>query len=197
MNEVVPSGTFYCQWPSDFSKGGPGGPGVPHNTNMLRDRSLVPLSRQHQHALALCVRIERALRAGEADPVPWQAEIDRNYEQEIRFHFAAEEQVLFPAARRFPELVSMVDELIDEHRRLRESFARAKARAIEASELGEFAKLFSGHIRKEERHLFEALQKLLSPEELAAMGEALERALQAAVRACGLNTSSSGTKTLS
>jgi hemerythrin-like domain-containing protein len=55
--------------------------------------------------------------------------------------------------------------------------------------------LLSGHIRKEERRLFEALQRLLSPEELAAMGEALERALQAAVRACGLNSSSSGTTT--
>ncbi len=27
---------------------------------MLRNKSLVPLSRQHQHALALCVRIDRA-----------------------------------------------------------------------------------------------------------------------------------------
>jgi hypothetical protein len=27
---------------------------------MLRDKGLIPLSRQHQHALALCVRIERA-----------------------------------------------------------------------------------------------------------------------------------------
>ena len=27
---------------------------------MLRDKNLVPLSRQHQHALALCVRINRA-----------------------------------------------------------------------------------------------------------------------------------------
>ena len=30
---------------------------------MLRDPNLVPLSRQHQHALALCVRINRAALA--------------------------------------------------------------------------------------------------------------------------------------
>jgi hemerythrin-like domain-containing protein len=126
---------------------------------------------------------------------PWHIEIDRHFEQEIEFHFAAEEQVLFPVARRFPELVSMVDELITEHGRLRKYFTQAKARALDAAELGKFAKLLSGHIRKEERRLFEALQRVLSPEELAAMGEALERALQAAVRACGLNSSSSGTTT--
>jgi hemerythrin-like domain-containing protein len=34
---------------------------------MLRDKSLIPLSRQHQHALALCVRIERASPIPETD----------------------------------------------------------------------------------------------------------------------------------
>ena len=29
---------------------------------MLRDRNLIPLSHQHQHALALCVRLDRALQ---------------------------------------------------------------------------------------------------------------------------------------
>ena len=32
-----------------------------HNGGMLRDRNLIPLSHQYQHALALCVPIERAL----------------------------------------------------------------------------------------------------------------------------------------
>ena len=31
---------------------------------MLRDKNLIPLSRQHQHALALCVRIDRASPVG-------------------------------------------------------------------------------------------------------------------------------------
>ncbi len=177
-------GPFYCQWPGDFSKGGTVRPLVPHNTRMLRDRNLVPLSHQHQHALALCVRIERALQAGAVNVVPWQAEIESDFEQEIQFHFAAEEQVLFPAAHRFPELGPLVDELIEEHGQLRKHFARAKGGTMDATELREFAKLLSSHIRKEERRLFEALQKLLSPEELAAVGKELDRVLQGAVRAC-------------
>ena len=69
---------------------------------MLRDKSLIPLSRQHQHALALCVRLDRAIQAGEIDPEPWQAEMTLIFEQEITFHFDAEEQEVFPAAVRFP-----------------------------------------------------------------------------------------------
>ena len=35
---------------------------------MLRDRNLIPLSRQHQHALALCVRLDRDLKSGARTP---------------------------------------------------------------------------------------------------------------------------------
>jgi hemerythrin-like domain-containing protein len=151
---------------------------------MLRDRNLIPLSHQHQHALALCVRIERALQAVPIDPGPWHAEIALDFEQEIQFHFTAEERVLFPAARQFVELGPLVDELIEEHGQLRRHFARAQEGTMDARELGEFARLLSSHIRKEERRLFEEMQKLLSEEELAAVGAELERVLQAAVRAC-------------
>ncbi|MGD0180950.1 MAG: hemerythrin domain-containing protein, partial [Terriglobales bacterium] len=92
---------------------------------MLRDKNLVPLSRQHQHALALCVRLDRAIQAGEIDLEAWQAEIQQQFESEIGIHFAAEEKELFPAAARFPELQSLVDELLAEHDFLRDSFARA------------------------------------------------------------------------
>jgi hemerythrin-like domain-containing protein len=55
---------------------------------------------------------------------------------------------------------------------------------MDARELGEFARLLSSHIRKEERRLFEEMQKLLPEEGLAAVGAELERVLQGAVRAC-------------
>ncbi len=154
---------------------------------MLRDRNLVPLSHQHQHALALCVRIERALRKDPVDLVSWQAEISFEFEQEIQFHFVAEEQVLFPAANRFVELEQLVDELLDEHARLRHAFARAKLGAMDLAELGEFANLLSSHIRKEERRLFEQMQNLLSATDLGQLGADLEPILQAAVQACRIS----------
>ncbi len=144
---------------------------------MLRSKSLVPLSHQHQHTLALCVRLERALQSGPVDLRAWQQEIKDQYEQELRCHFATEEHLLYPAANHFPELDSLIEELRDEHQRLRELVERARQCEMNQSELGEFQKLLSGHIRKEERKLFEALQRLMRPEDMHALGERLEREL--------------------
>jgi hemerythrin-like domain-containing protein len=151
---------------------------------MLRDRNLIPLSRQHQHALALCVRIERALPEGSVDLNGWQREIEQHYAQEIRFHFEAEEKLLFPAAGQFAELKPLVEDLRGEHRRLREIFGRAGKRKLNESALREFATLLSGHIRKEERQLFEALQKRMGVEDLNSLGERLTRALEGAGGSC-------------
>ena len=151
---------------------------------MLRDKSLVPLSRQHQHALALCVRIDRALQAGEVDLEPWQTEIQQIVEQEIAIHFAAEEKHVFPLAESFSDLRSLVAELKTEHDSLRGYFARASARDFDRDDLRTFGETLSQHIRKEERQLFERLQQKLSGEQLMAMGQALDRALADASEAC-------------
>ncbi|MFZ0733213.1 MAG: hemerythrin domain-containing protein [Candidatus Sulfotelmatobacter sp.] len=153
---------------------------------MLRDKNLIPLSHQHQRALALCVRIDRASPAGEADLPAWQAEIAQHFENEIRIHFAAEEEILFPASRQFAELISLVEELISEHVELRTKFNSARDKKMSAEDLKAFAKLLSIHIRKEERQLFERLQQLMSAEDLTSLGQKLERSLDKAIQACAL-----------
>jgi hypothetical protein len=42
----------------------------------------------------------------------------------------------------------------------------------------------ASHIRKEERELFERMQKLMQPEELCAVGAALQQSLAEASNAC-------------
>src|SRR5229473_2807490 len=116
---------------------------------MLRDKNLIPLSRQHQHALALCVRIDRAIQAGEIDLEAWQAEIQQQFESEISTHFAAEEKELFPAAARFSEMQPLVDELLAEHNILRDYFLRAAARSLEPLSLRKFGEQLTRHVRKE------------------------------------------------
>jgi hemerythrin-like domain-containing protein len=153
---------------------------------MLRDRNLIPLSHQHQRALALCVRIDRAAPIGNADLAAWQAEIAQHFQTEIRVHFAAEENVLFPAARKFPALIPLVEELLLDHFMLRESFAKAEAHAMSTTDLSAFAQQMSAHIRKEERQLFERLQELMTQEELGRLGHDLEEALKDAAQACSL-----------
>ncbi|MBZ5706866.1 MAG: hemerythrin domain-containing protein [Acidobacteriia bacterium] len=155
---------------------------------MLRDKNLVPLSHQHQHALALCVRLDRAIQAGEVDLEAWQAEIQQIFEQEIATHFAAEEKELFPAAARFDEMRSLVQELQAEHKVLRDFFSRAAGRALDAASLKAFVETLSAHIRKEERQLFEGMQSRMTSDELAAVGAALDRELAQASDACILPT---------
>jgi hemerythrin-like domain-containing protein len=151
---------------------------------MLRDKNLIPLSHQHQRALALCVRMSRAIDAGEVDLKPWRAEIAQFYQSEITMHFAAEEKEVFPRAAQVAELAPLVRELQAEHELLRGLFSRAAAEGVDQAALAELAERLAGHIRKEERQLFEAMQKHLPPEELARIGDALEQALAEAPQTC-------------
>jgi hemerythrin-like domain-containing protein len=153
---------------------------------MLRDKNLIPLSHQHQHALALCVRIDRASPIAEEDVAPWQDEIAQQFQGEIAIHFAAEEGVLFPEAKRFEELVPLISELLAEHSDLRSRLAVATAGRMSGSDLLALAQGLSQHIRKEERQLFERLQQLLSTPEMADIGTRLEKAMQDAVQVCAL-----------
>ncbi len=139
---------------------------------MLRDSNLVPLSHQHQHALALCVRIGKAF--AEVHDTPdvhhWETEIVQLYDQEISFHFAAEEKILFPAADKHDELQQLVDELRIEHTLLRRNVERARVRQFTVTDLQVFTATLSEHVRKEERQLFEGMQRLLSSAELQELG---------------------------
>ena len=151
---------------------------------MLRDKNLIPLSRQHQHALALCVRIERASPIAEAELSVWQTEMVQHFRAEIRVHFEAEERIVFPAAREFKELNALVEDLVSDHAWLREQFACAETGDIDGDEIADFARRLSAHIRKEERQLFERLQDVMSAERLAKVGARVEEALKEAAQTC-------------
>jgi hemerythrin-like domain-containing protein len=151
---------------------------------MLRNKNLVPLSHQHQRALALCVRIERASPVSNADLDAWQAEIEQLCKVEIEIHFAAEEQIIFPVARELAGLNFLVDELLADHSALRRDFMLAESRAMSADELLSFARQLATHIRKEERQLFERMQQWMSTDELDDLGIRLAKALKESEQSC-------------
>ncbi len=155
---------------------------------MLRDKNLVPLSHQHQHALALCVRIARAAQKQPLDLAYWQAEVEQHFQQEIQLHFAVEEKVLFPRAAGFAQLQPVVEDLLAEHKILRELFAQACAGTVAQESLLCLTQVLSAHIRKEEQKLFEGLQKLLKTDELAVLGKDLQAALAGTGLACSLSS---------
>jgi hemerythrin-like domain-containing protein len=161
---------------------------------MLRDKNLIPLSHQHQHALALCVRIDRAVMNAAAVK-NFAGEIAEMWERELRFHFEAEETVLFPAAARVNGLRELTEELIAEHRVIQGMAEGTREKLLDGEQLREFASVVSGHVRKEERQLFEVMQQELTAEKLAELGERMSVILaQAGGQSCGLRPPTQGEK---
>ena len=137
---------------------------------MLRDPSLVPLSHQHHHALALCVLIDRSPADVDAQA---RAIVDQ-FDSEMRLHFELEERVLFPAAAALASTRDLVHELIAEHRRMTalvDALRYAANRAI----MAEFSGVLRQHVRKEESVLFEEMQRLLSREQLDSIGKLIRQ----------------------
>jgi hypothetical protein len=154
------------------------------DTSMLRDKSLIPLSRQHHGVLALCVKIERSLSGKPVQGPPpiniagstleaLQREAKDLFQEEGLKHFQAEEQVIFPVARSLPGLAPLVDELLLEHEQIRSNPVLIAGSATDAGLL-DFASRLSLHVRKEEQHLFQSMQEKLSREALDGLGRALE-----------------------
>jgi len=132
---------------------------------MLRDPSLVPLSHEHQHALALCVLIDRST----ADVDIQARTIVDQFDSEMRSHFEVEERVLFPAAAAIPAAHDLVQELIAEHRRMT-SMVDVLRRTGDRGIIAEFTDVLRRHVRKEENSLFEEVQRSLSREQLDRLG---------------------------
>ena len=146
---------------------------------MLRDPALHPLSHQHQHGLALCVLVERGLRANPSpeNTAALARKILDSFEVELRNHFDLEERLLFPAIRENLGAMPLVDELLADHRRLEQLVENLAAPAT----LLEFTAVLSAHIRREERELFEQIQARLPREVLDRLGRQFE---SEAVRVC-------------
>jgi hemerythrin-like domain-containing protein len=152
-----------------------------------RHESLVPLSREHQYGLLLCLRIHRGLPEKAAD-ASWlekkAAQTVEFFKGDLAAHFAAEEEVLFPAMREIPEAAALIAELLAQHREI-ESLARALEPSEEDSlpgTLKRFADLLEAHIRKEERELFPIYERAAAPVVTEAVGRGVRQFIGEALK---------------
>lgn len=94
----------------------------------------------------------------------------------LRPHFEIEERTLFPLVRqRLPDRKELIRTLSSEHDQVRSliwDLERNPARNLE-ERLPMLGKLLEGHVRTEERVLFQAIQRELTTEEMASLGEQL------------------------
>ena len=157
---------------------------------MKRHPALVPLSREHHEGLLLAVRLQqgpRALLRLWSHDLRWQAEfVTRFFDDHLAHHFAAEEEILFPAAvKYFPADDPIVERLLDDHREMRAmiTFLRNPDEKKLECTLTQFGKLLEEHIRCEEREFFDRCEKSIPDERWLSLDNELQQFQQRASKA--------------
>jgi len=151
----------------------------------MRHPSLVLLSHDHHHGLALALRC-RKQSLGQIKPMGAEGlraraqECCEFYRDSLVAHFKAEEAVLFPLMR---EHVSgcggMLDQLVREHDQIRRAMTELQAGSGLAKLIFDLGDLLERHIRKEERELFPLFEAQVDAEKAHAAGARLTDALAA------------------
>ena len=144
-----------------------------------RHDSLIPLSHQHQHALAMAVIIRRRFGM-EKDEKLWREEqvekVQKAWEAELRGHFEVEEGLLFPEMERYLGKIKLVEELLRDHKSLK-GLVRLLESSPELPLLDGFSALLEAHVHKEERELFKEFEKKMPAKEALKLGKEIDARL--------------------
>lgn len=144
-----------------------------------RHGSLIPLSHQHQHALALAVIIRRRFGSEKGEKA-WRAEqvetIQKAWAAELKGHFQVEEGLLFPEMERHLGKIRLVEELLRDHRSLH-GLVKLLKTSSEYPLLDGFGALLESHVHKEERELFAEFEKRMPADEARKLGAEIDARL--------------------
>ncbi|MBK7630865.1 MAG: hemerythrin domain-containing protein [Ignavibacteriales bacterium] len=137
---------------------------------MKRHPALIPLSQDHHQGLLLAQLIKKD--APNYNGLPKDLIGKMNYAQEVYTddlvqHFKDEEELVFPFLKgKNEEVDKLISEILNEHILLKQKILALDKNSDLINQLDEIGNLLEGHIRKEERILFEKAQLLLNEEEL-------------------------------
>jgi hemerythrin-like domain-containing protein len=94
-------------------------------------------------------------------------------------HFQAEEEILFPMMRSFiPQSQSLIEALVDEHRKMRGAVLGLEEDTDLSKALFDFGDLLERHIRREERELFPLFEKHVTQEDAGRVKREIEEVLE-------------------
>ena len=149
---------------------------------MKRHPGLVPLSHEHHDALVVAQGlILGRSRAPRSDwPTDRRAQVDRVvafFTDTLRSHFEVEETHVFPAViAHLPEHTALVAHLRDEHAAVRTRIRQLERDPTTALDvrLPALGRLLEAHVRREERVLFETIQREMEPADLEILGTRLK-----------------------
>lgn len=140
---------------------------------MKRHPALVPLSRDHHHALVIAQRLERA--SAETAGATAHTFLG-HWETEERLHFRLEEELLLPAyaAHGAPDHPAIVRMLLD-HMMIRRDAGRLVG-SPSLEQLHDLGKRLADHVRLEEHEVFPLIEATVPEAELQALGRRLRDA---------------------
>lgn len=151
----------------------------------MRHPSLVPLSHDHHHGLALALRC-RKQALGQLKPMGAEGLRERAREfrefftQNLVNHFRAEEEALFPElSARVPESGEMIELLRREHKKIRSAIPELEKETGLGKLIFDLGDLLEQHIRKEERELFPLFEEHLDRFDVETVGERIKAILGA------------------
>ncbi len=147
----------------------------------MRHPSLILLSHDHHHGLALALRC-RKQALGQMKPMGLEGLRERAkefgdfYVKNLSAHFKAEEKVLFPALRSLaPESCALIEELLLQHEQMRKWATRLNEETNLAKMIHDIGDLLERHIRREERELFPIFEREVGDNEAERIKRAIER----------------------
>lgn len=133
-----------------------------------RHPSLISLSQDHHHALALALRCRKQalgqLNPGDPKSMKGLAEEVKNFFlQNLQRHFEAEEKVLFPLmVSESRDAEPLVAQLVREHEQMLKDVTALEGESQLPETLFNLGDLLERHIRSEERELFPLFERTVS-----------------------------------
>lgn len=140
---------------------------------MKRHQSLFPFSHHHHKALLLAqVLMKNAPPFKNLPNTPGKKKeyLFNEHFDLLKYHFDAEEQILFPFIKKITEeLNPTIEQILSEHKIIFGLIEKARANYELETTLDVLSRTLKDHVRLEERILFENIQQKLSQAELAEL----------------------------
>lgn len=136
-----------------------------------RHEALLPLSRDHHHALVQARRLKDAAASADRKIRIRAADDFLNfYLGRALHHFREEEELFFPPATEFEEARPLVERAVMEHLNVHRLVGLLKAQlsaaAVAGELLGEISEVLRLHVRFEEDELFPLIERLVPSDRL-------------------------------
>ena len=142
---------------------------------MKRHPALLPLSRDHHHALVIARRLRQATDHTAAETV---AAVLTHWRSEEKLHFRVEEELLLPAYAAYgdPDHPAVLQMLID-HMLIRRDIGRLTDQPP-LKLMHDLGALLRSHVELEEREVFPLVEVTIPEAELTELGKRLKNAAQ-------------------